>query len=136
VNYRVHEILSARNRAPAGYFERPSGRERVLAAEPPPGYRSRVTVYRHGSLELPVDVLLIAEDGSRRTEHWDGRGTHHVFEYAGASPLTRAVIDPNQKILIDDRLFDNQHAERTSLLPRVNERLAYIMALALGGPCP
>jgi hypothetical protein len=137
VNYRVHEILSAQNRAPQGYFERPSGRERVIAGpEPPPGYRSRVTVYRHGSLELPVDVLLIAKDGSRRMEHWDGRGTHHVFEHAGASPLIRAVIDPKQKILIDDRLFDNQSAERTSLLPRVNERLAYVMALALGGPFP
>jgi hypothetical protein len=137
VNYRVHEILSARNRAPAGYFERPSGRERVIATpEPPAGYRSRVTVYRQGSLEIPVDVLLIAEDGSRRSERWDGRGPHHVFEYAGPSPLVRAVIDPNQKILVDDRLFDNQRSDQSEWLPRVNERLAYFAALALGGPFP
>lgn len=137
VNYVVREIQTARARAPAGYFERPSGRERVVAAsEHENSYHSRTTVYRHGTLELPVEVLFVAADGSTRLERWDGRGSHRVFEGTGPSPWVRVVVDPAHKILLEDRLFDNTASTESSSMPRVHERLAYFGALLLGGVAP
>lgn len=133
VDYLVRDVESASEQPPAGFFERPSGRERVTRSpESVPRYRGRATVYRHGVLELPVEVLLIADDGSRRLERWDGRGPFKIFEYSGARPLAYAVVDPEHKILIDDNLLNNQAAASESSLPRVHERLSYFAALALG----
>jgi hypothetical protein len=95
-----------------------------------------VTVFRHGSLEVPVDVLLLASDGARQMRRWDGRGAFTTFDYAGASPLASAVVDPEHKLLIEDHLFDNNASVNTSLLPRLQERLGYFAALALGGASP
>jgi hypothetical protein len=137
VDYVVREVENATQTPPAGYFERGSGREKVL---PTPGsqneYISRVTVYRHGSLEVPVEVLLIAANGQRTLEHWDGRGAFHIFERRGASPLAYAVVDPDYRIVIDDNLFNNRAARSDAVLPRVHERLAYAAALLLGGVGP
>ena len=133
VDYLVRDVESATEEEPAGFFERPSGRERVTRGpERSQRYRGRATVYRHGALEIPVEVLLISSDGSRRTESWDGRGTLKTFEYSGSSPLAHAVIDPEHKILLDDDLLNNQAAAHEAALPRVHERLGYFAAVALG----
>ena len=137
VNYVVREIDAARVRPPAGFFERATGR--VRERRPPeaaPRYQGRVTIYRQGQLELPVDVLLVAEDGSRRLEHWDGQGSSRSFVHEGGAPLARVVIDPEHRILIDDDLFDNCAASAPAPLWRSHERLAYFAALALGGVTP
>jgi hypothetical protein len=133
VDYLVRDVESASEREPAGFFERPSGRERVSrSTEASKRYRGRATVYRHGALEIPVEVLLISEDGSRRTETWDGRGSLKTFEYSGTSPLAYAVVDPAHKILLDDDLLNNQASTKDAGLPRVHERLGYYAALVLG----
>jgi hypothetical protein len=138
VDYVVRDIQNARTNAPAGYFERPSGRERV--ARPPSENKGnpvgRVTVYRHGSLEIPVDVLLIGRDGSEQLEHWDGRGPFRVFEFRKDSELHHVVVDPAHKILLDDNLFNNQASVSAAPLSRVHERLGYFAALAFSGALP
>ena len=137
VNYTVREISWAKNRSPAGYFERATGRayERGSPSEQE-RYHTKITIYRQGELVLPVDVALIAGDGSRRLEHWDGRGSSRSFSYEGAMPLAQVVIDPEHRILIDDDLFDNSAATAGAWLVRSRERLAYFAALALGGFTP
>ncbi|HWA76358.1 MAG TPA: M1 family metallopeptidase [Polyangiaceae bacterium] len=136
VDYLVRDVESATERSPAGFFERPSGREKVTRTpEGAPRYRGRATVYRRGRLEIPVEVLLIGEDGTRTLERWDGRGFLKTFEYTGARRLSHVVVDPDHKILIDDDLLNNQAATRTATLARVHERLGYFAAVALGaGP--
>ncbi len=137
VDYVVREVETAPVRSPAGFFERKSGRERVTPSTIPVNeYIGRVTVYRHGSLELPVEVALISADGQRRVQRWDGRGPFHIFEQRGPSPLAYAAVDPDYRILIDDDLFNNRAAAVEQSLPRVNERLAYVGALLLGGVGP
>jgi hypothetical protein len=133
VDYLVRDVESATEEEPAGFFERPTGRERVTRSpERSKRYRGRATVYRHGALEIPVEVLLISEDGARRVESWDGHGLLKTFEYSGTSPLTHAVVDPEHKILIDDNLLNNQAAAHEAALPRVHERLGYFATIALG----
>lgn len=137
VNFLVRELQNAPNRMAAGYFERNARRERVVPKlVEPPGYRSSATVYRHGSLEIPVEVLLISEDGTEQVRHWDGLGAFHVFEQTGASPLVKVQIDPGNRVLIEDRLLDNQLSLTQKSLPRVAERLVYWAALGLSGIGP
>ena len=85
---------------------------------------------------LPVDVLLIAADGSRRLEHWDGHGSSQSFLHDAELPLVRVIVDPEHRILLDDDLFDNYVATAPLPLFRSHERLAYFAALALGGLTP
>ena len=137
VNYFARELQTARKQVPAGYFERSSGRELVTRSTTPAGeHLGRVTVYRHGDLELPVDVLLVAEDGTEQRANWDGRGAFRVFDYVGDSPLAFALIDPEHKLLIDADLSDNQVAVRKATASRIHERLAYWAGLLLGGVEP
>lgn len=138
VDYVARDIQNTRVNDPAGYFERASGREHIRRneAKPTREYVGRATVYRHGSLELPVDVLLIARDGTKKLERWDGHGAFHIFEYRGPSELARVVIDPERKLLIDDDLFNNEASTSSGVLVRVHERLGYFTALALAGIGP
>jgi hypothetical protein len=137
VNFLVREIRAARQPAPAGFFERGSGRVREHRE---PGkharHQAKVTVYRQGELVLPVDVLLIAADGSRRLEHWDGHGSSHSFWHDAELPLARVIVDPEHRILLDDDLFDNYATTAPLPLFRSHERLSYLAALALGGLTP
>jgi hypothetical protein len=137
LDFVVREVETAEEKPPAGYFERASGREQVAPSQVPSSqYLGRVTVYRHGALEVPVEVALISADGTRRVERWDGRGPFHIFEQRGPKPLAYAVVDPEHRVLIDYNLFNNQAAAAEQSLPRVNERLAYAAALLLGGIGP
>ncbi|HET9934196.1 MAG TPA: M1 family metallopeptidase [Polyangiaceae bacterium] len=138
VDYVARDLQNTRASDPAGYFERASGREHITRqqAQPTREFVGRATVYRHGSLELPVDVLLVARDGTRKLERWDGHGAFRVFEYRGATELARVVVDPDHKLLIDDDLFNNELCTSSRVLWRVHERLGYFAALALAGVSP
>ncbi|HTQ02658.1 MAG TPA: M1 family metallopeptidase [Polyangiaceae bacterium] len=133
VDFLVREVQNAAERAPAGVFDRPGGRETVpLARGPAPHYRGRAVILRHGELELPVDIELVDEAGGRRREHWDGHGPLHVIDYRGDSPLAYVVVDPDHKLLLDDDLLDNAAAARTNPCRRTLERATYFSELALG----
>lgn len=138
LDYVARDVQNTRAVEPAGYFERDTGRERVdrREAKPPREYIGRVSVYRHGSLVLPVDVLLIAADGTRKLEYWDGRGAFRVFEYRGTSELAHVIVDPEHKLLIDDDLLNNEAGVSNRVPWRMHERLGYWAALALGGVAP
>jgi hypothetical protein len=133
VDYLVRELQNTRDTPPAGFFERASGRERVSRPEPgnEPRARGRVTVYRHGSLEIPVEVRLVGVDGAEHLEHWDGHGAFRTFDYVGKTPLAYAVVDPDNKILIDDDLLNNQVALSRALPLRTAERLGYFGSVLL-----
>lgn len=136
VDYLVREVQNARTQSPAGFFERDSGRERLArpSADAASQRVGRATVYRHGSLELPVEVLLIGRDGRRELSRWDGHGSFHIFEYRGE--LDAVVIDPEHKLLIDENLFNNAARTSNAAIPRIHERLGYFATLALSGALP
>ncbi len=134
VDYLVREVSNAPEPSAAGVFDGPSGREQKKP-EPPhaPGqYASRVVVYRHGSLELPVDIELIFEDGSRERRHWDGHGFTHNVDHAGPSPIVAVNVDPEQRILLDDDLTNNWRSTTGTPAPRAFERALYAAQLLLG----
>jgi Peptidase family M1 domain len=138
VDYLVRELSNAPETTPAGVFDGPSGREQKKPEppHPPTGYSSRAVVYRHGSLELPVEIELICEDGSREWQHWDGHGFTHNVDHVGPSRVASVIIDPEQRILLDDDFSNNWVSIKGGSAPRSLERALYVTQGLLGGLGP
>jgi hypothetical protein len=138
VDYVVRDLQTARVRPPGGIFDRASGRETVPreATGSASEWVGRVLVFRHGSLRFPVDVELVSRDGRRTRRHWNGRGTWTSIEYRGPSPLVGAVVDPDQRIALDDNLLNNAISSSPGGAPRSLERGLYAAELLLGALGP
>lgn len=138
VDYLVREIANAPTTAPAGVFDGPNGREekKPEPAHPASEYTSRVVVYRHGTLELPVEIELVGEDGSRAWQHWDGHGFTHTVTHQGPSKVVAVRVDPDERVLLDDDLSNNWLDTRGATAPRSLERALYVAQTALGAVGP
>jgi hypothetical protein len=99
-----------------GFFDGPDGspalarrpseeEERKRAREGP--WEPEVTVRRLGGVRLPVEVLVVFEDGRRVSETWDGRDRWRRFTYPGPAKVVRAEVDPEAKLAIDVRPANN-----------------------------
>lgn len=64
-------------------------------------YQSEVLVRRLGEVRVPVEILVVFEDGSERRENWDGDYRWKKFHYSGPHRVARAVVDPDFKLVID-----------------------------------
>ena len=137
VDYVVREVQSARERSAAGIFD--DGPERATRLpEPlsPERYRGKVVVYRHGDLSFPIEVELVDSHGVRTRHRWDGKGSFGVIDYRGSAPLAHAHVDPDQRVLLDDDLFNNAASVAPASSERSFERLLYFaeLFLAVLGP--
>ena len=138
VDYVASDLKSVRARDPAGVFDRDGTRE-TLEQDDSKEHESwvgRVLVYRHGTLRFPVDVDLVAADGTRVRRYWDGRQRWTALTYEGRSPLVAAIVDPELKIELDQNLMNNATSADGGGAPRVLERTIYWaqLALSMGGP--
>lgn len=128
-DYAVVAVASSEVHAAAGVFGDGASRKTV----PPNSGRTGehvgwALVVRRGTLVVPVEIELVAEDGTRTRASWDGHGDTNRIPYRGSSPLAFAVVDPDHKVLLDET-FSNNFGRATSA-PRSNthrtgERLLY-----------
>jgi len=134
VDYLVREISNAPLTAAAGVFDGPSGREQRKPEAPhePTAYASRVVVYRHGLLQLPVEIELGFEDGSKQLRHWDGSGVTFNVDNVGPSPLSSVNVDPRQHLLLDDDRSNNWLTTKSGSVSHLCERTLYAAQLLLG----
>jgi len=114
VDYAVEEATSSPAKAPRGLFEK----DGALVAGPPAdrsrpkGYDSVVTVIRRGDVALPVDVLLRFDGGHVHRVSWDGEARWTRFRVAAGPRLLEALVDPDEKILLDvDRTNNGRRPE-------------------------
>jgi hypothetical protein len=118
VDYAIDEVLS----------------ERKLAA-----WEGSVLVRRRGTLSFPVDVELVMADGSTRRERWDGMNESKRIPWHGPVALRGAVVDPDDRVAIDENL-ENNHGAANGLdgegAPRTLERLTYWTQLVLQALSP
>lgn len=109
VDYAVIEASSVPARPPRGLFEK----EGKLSEGAPPalarakGYDTRVTVVRNGDVALPVEVLLRFEGGKSYRSSWDGEARWKTFRAERGPRLIEAVVDPDEKILLDTNRTNN-----------------------------
>jgi hypothetical protein len=123
----------------AGVFDRDGKRENVKqGASDEGGWDSSVLVRRRGTLSFPVDVELTFADGSNRRERWEAEQEWKRFTWHGPAALRGAVVDPDDRVLIDMNLGNNARApegERT-WAPRTWERATYWTQLLLQAVSP
>jgi len=131
VDYVVREVQSVAETSPAGVFDRAGQRDTVIAESAPAGSRwlGRAVVYRHGSVELPVEVEFVDEGGGRTRQRWDGHDAFRVFQWSGSAPLVSVVVDPDGQVLLDGDLLNNAASSRPSSAWRVFERGTYALQL-------
>lgn len=141
VDYAITQASSHPSRTAAGIFDRDGKRETISAASArdPSRYDGYMLVVRRGTLKLPVEIELTSADGARTRVAWDGQSDALRVPYSGSSPLVSAVVDPDHKILLDDRP-DNDFATAPGLptegAPRVLERATFWAEVLLGGLAP
>ncbi|MFO7866582.1 MAG: M1 family metallopeptidase [Candidatus Aminicenantes bacterium] len=82
--------------------------------ETPPLYESEVLVRRLGEVQVPVEVLIIFEDGLKKREMWDGKYRRKRFKYRSPVKIRQAVVDPDFIWVIDICRTNNS---RTSSSP-------------------
>jgi hypothetical protein len=109
VDYAVEEATSVPAKAPKGLFEKDGklveGPPNPLAK--PAGYDSVVTVARRGATALPVEILLRFEGGRIHRSSWDGEARWTRFTVLQGPKLLEAIVDPEEKILLDADRFNN-----------------------------
>jgi hypothetical protein len=66
-------------------------------------YEHRITVRRAGEAVMPVEVAFTTADGGRQSFRWDGLSAERSFVYEGTAPLVRVEIDPEHKVLEENR---------------------------------
>lgn len=128
VDFAVEVPENARNRPPGGVFRSGQGNGTQAAAE---GWSSRVILRRHGTLEIPVEVELRFADGRRTRRSWDGQGTWKAIDVVDSEPVVAAVVDPDQRVLLDQDLANNAVSTEPRLPWRSMTRLGYWSALTL-----
>lgn len=141
VDYAVTQTSSHTSRSPAGIFDRAGQRETISLDQSSRADRfdGWVLVVRRGTLRLPVEVELVAEDGARSRVTYSGEDESFRVPYSGTSPLRAVVVDPDDRLLLDERP-DNDFAtapgRRSAGAPRVLERATYWAQAILGGLAP
>jgi hypothetical protein len=132
VDYAVDGVRSARAQSPAGTFDR-DGKRETVTREDLGSWEGSVLVRRRGSLVFPVDVELELDDGTTRRERWDGVGESTRIAWHGPAALVGAVVDPDDRVLVDSNPENNRGAvpDARRRAPRVLERVLYWAELAL-----
>lgn len=109
VDYAVTRVIAEPADGFAGYRFKDIGVGEVVApvASKPPQYRNEVVVERLGGVRLPVELLVVFDDGTTATAGWDGQDRWKRFEYSGPQRVEWAVVDPHRKLLLDVNFVNN-----------------------------
>jgi hypothetical protein len=111
LDYAIDSLSSERPKKQRGWF---NGEYREAGSEGRDVkiYQSEVLVRRLGEVKIPVEVLVIFEDGSEIREQWDGDYRWKKFRYSRPNRVSRAVVDPEFKLVIDVNRTNNSMARK------------------------
>jgi hypothetical protein len=70
-------------------------------------WQSLVVVGRDGDLEMPVTVVLTFKDGTAVSRAWDGIGPWIKYRVTSSSPLVKAEVDPEGRVVLDRNPWNN-----------------------------
>ena len=79
-------------------------------------YINKVIVENRGDFKgLPVKVLVVLENGEKKTFNWDGNGDWKAFEFKSKSKIAYAFADPDKVYVCDNNLANNikSHTRKT-----------------------
>jgi hypothetical protein len=115
LDYAVHKVNNQKEWQPRGWFEgKYKDEERNKSKEVL--YLSEVLVRRLGEVKVPVEVLIVFEDGERIRETWDGQYRWKRFVYKRPFQVTEAAVDPKFKLVLDINRTNNSMMRKSSRL--------------------
>ena len=85
----------------------PSGAATSPPAAAETRYRSEVVVERRGALRVPVDIVVVYDDGGETRETWDGQGRWYRIDVTSTRQASYAVVDPDGKLPLDVNRLNN-----------------------------
>ena len=114
LDYAIGKVSSQKEKKPEGWFDGEYIKREIETNR----YRSEVIVRRLGEVKLPVEILVVFEDGNEIRETWDGQYRWKRFVYQQPSRLQRAVVDPEFKLVLDiNRTNNSQMIKPNRLAP-------------------
>src|ERR1019366_3214981 len=76
-------------------------------------WQSLVVVGRDGDIEMPADVVLTFTDGQTVKRMWGGASGWIKYRVTSSSPLVKAEVDPERRIVLDRNPWNNaRYTER------------------------
>lgn len=100
LDYAITSIQNKQKRKSRGWFdgiyredEQDQSEHRI--------YESEVLVRRLGGVRIPVDVLVVFQDGKTIRERWNGQYRWKKYAYSGPVKIKQAVVDPDFKLVLD-----------------------------------
>ncbi len=94
---------------------------------------AKIVLYRKGDVIIPVEVLMTFEDGTSKTEYWDGKNNYQEYIYHNSPRIAKVEIDPEKKVFIDIDFNNNSYEmkrNQTALL-KVSSKAMYWVTQAL-----
>ncbi len=108
LDYEVSQVDVRERRAPAGLFDSDGG-----VREVPPDQSKKVpfitdvVVHRKGEQVFPVVLRVVFADKSEKRESWNGADRWKRFTYEGSRPVAWAQVDPDDKVPLDVKRWNN-----------------------------
>lgn len=106
LDYAIGGLTSREPKTPRGWFD---GRYEsgIKNEEQGRTYESEVVVRRLGEVKMPVEVLVIFEDGEEVRKTWDGQYRWKKFLFTHPSRIKMAIVDPDFKLVLDQNRTNN-----------------------------
>lgn len=70
-------------------------------------WQSLVVVGRDGDIEMPANVVLTFRDGTTVKRTWNGASGWIRYRVTSSSPLVKAEVDPEHRIVLDRNPWNN-----------------------------
>ncbi len=115
LDYAIGKITNQSEVQPHGWFEGKYKEEMKKKSKEGP-YHSEVIVRRLGEVKVPVDVLIVFEDGREIRETWDGQYRWKKFMYKSPVRINKAVVDPEFKLVLDVNRTNNSMMRKPNRL--------------------
>ena len=106
LDYAIGDIQNQRVKVDHGWFGR-EYKDGVSPRKREPQYLSEVLVRRLGEVKVPVEVLIIFDNGRKIRESWDGQYRWKKFRYQSIFKIEEAVVDPQFKYVLDINRTNN-----------------------------
>jgi len=122
VDYSVASISSYPTGRKVGWFDEQGKRVFYAGQKKQKGkriYHSTVLVRRIGEVRLPVEILIVFENGEKVKKVWDWKNQYRWVKFTFDKPVRvkYAVVDPEGKLALDIDYINNSLTREEKKLP-------------------
>jgi len=106
-DYAVKQVYNRPLTQPGGMYDKKDTRIFVSPEQVGTKFKATVEIQRVGDMQMPIEIMVIFENGEERLEKWDGLGTELKLEFETETKLVSVIIDPDNKLTMDINRSNN-----------------------------